>query len=73
MGLAKLGEHPRLLGRRRMAAFLRSTADELEERHIPYGMAVQPVKDSQEWHGPADRLHPPAVYPRGTTNCSFYA
>ncbi|HZG66809.1 MAG TPA: hypothetical protein VEZ12_08700 [Herpetosiphonaceae bacterium] len=35
--LAALGEHPRMLGRRRMAAFLRSLADELEERHIPRG------------------------------------
>ena len=35
--LAALGPKPRMLGRRRMAAFLRSLADELEERHIPRG------------------------------------
>ena len=48
--LAALGEHPRLLGRRRMATFLRSLADELEERHIPRGHGG-PAGEGIRWNG----------------------
>ena len=51
--LAALGPTLRLLGRRRMAAFLRSLADELEERHIPRGHGG-PAGEGIRWNG-ADR------------------
>ena len=52
--LAALGPQPRLLERRRMATFLRSLADELEERHIPRGHGG-PAGDGIRWNG-ADLL-----------------